>query len=151
MLKIESVEEHRLKIQNLHSKFNQTMLFYLYTLNDSIFPNGVPRKWRQTRTDKRTIQYKPLLIKMAHFACILQISFCIVHLFSSEVLERCNLVISLVRTAMFVTGEAGRWSGKCKFFCVYRPYKESFSKEMNNDNDLNLHLHDQLVSGWLRC
>ena len=27
----------------------------------------------------------------------------------------------------------------CKFFCVYRPYKESISKEMNNDNDLNLH------------
>ena len=36
-----------------------------------------------------------------------------------------------------------------KFFCVYRPYKESISKEMNNDNDLNLHLHDQM-SGWLR-
>ena len=31
---------------------------------------------------------------------------------------------------------------------VYRPYKESISKEMNND-DLNLHLHDQM-SGWLR-
>ena len=32
------------------------------------------------------------------------------------------------------------WSCKCKFFCVYRPYKESISKEMNNDNnDLNLH------------
>ena len=27
----------------------------------------------------------------------------------------------------------------CKFFCVYRPYKESISKEMNNDNDLNFH------------
>ena len=36
------------------------------------------------------------------------------------------------------------WSCKCKFFCVYRPYKESISKEMNNDNDLNLHLHDQM-------
>ena len=33
--------------------------------------------------------------------------------------------------------------------CVYRPYKESISKEMNNDNDLNLHLHYQM-SGWLR-
>ena len=40
-------------------------------------------------------------------------------------------------------------SCKCKFFCVYRPYKESISEEMNNDNDLNLHLHDQM-SGWLR-
>ena len=30
-----------------------------------------------------------------------------------------------------------------------RPYKESISKEMNNDNDLNLHLHDQM-SGWRR-
>ena len=38
------------------------------------------------------------------------------------------------------------WSCKCKFFCVYRPYKESVSKEMNND-DLNLHLHDQIVGG----
>ena len=36
-----------------------------------------------------------------------------------------------------------------QIFCVYRPYKESISKEMNNDNDLNLHLHDQ-TSGWLR-
>ena len=27
--------------------------------------------------------------------------------------------------------------------------KELISKEMNNDNDLNLHLHDQM-SGWLR-
>ena len=34
---------------------------------------------------------------------------------------------------------------QCNFFCVYRPYKESISKEMNNDNDLNLHLHDQIV------
>ena len=33
---------------------------------------------------------------------------------------------------------------QCNFFCVYRPYKESISKEMNND-DLNLHLHDQIV------
>ena len=41
---------------------------------------------------------------------------------------------------------------KCKFSCVYshyRPCKESISKEMNNDNDLNLNLHDQM-SGWLR-
>ena len=37
----------------------------------------------------------------------------------------------------------------CKFFCVYRPYKESISKEMNNDNDLNLHSMTKL-SGWLR-
>ena len=40
------------------------------------------------------------------------------------------------------------WS--CKFFCVYRPlYKEPISKEMNNDNHLSLHLHDQM-SDWLR-
>ena len=39
------------------------------------------------------------------------------------------------------------WS--CKFFCVYRPYKEPISKEINNDNHLNLHLHDQM-SDWLR-
>ena len=28
------------------------------------------------------------------------------------------------------------WSCKCKVFCFYRPYKESISKEMNNDNDI---------------
>ena len=27
---------------------------------------------------------------------------------------------------------------------VYGLYKESISKEMNNDNGLNLHLHDQM-------
>ena len=26
------------------------------------------------------------------------------------------------------------WSCKCKFFCVYRPYKEPISKEINNNN-----------------
>ena len=41
------------------------------------------------------------------------------------------------------------WSCKCKFFCVYRPYKEPISKEMNNNNHLNLHLHEQM-SGWPR-
>ena len=33
-----------------------------------------------------------------------------------------------------------------KIFCVY---KESISKEMNDDNDLNLHLNDRM-SGRLR-
>ena len=32
------------------------------------------------------------------------------------------------------------WSCKCKFFCVYKPYKEPISEEMN-DNHLNLHLN----------
>ena len=36
-----------------------------------------------------------------------------------------------------------------QIFCVYRPYKELISKEMNNDNDLNLHSMTKL-SGWLR-
>ena len=36
-----------------------------------------------------------------------------------------------------------------QIFLCFRPYKESISEEMNNDNDLNLHLHDQM-SGWLR-
>ena len=35
------------------------------------------------------------------------------------------------------------------FLCLYKPYKESISTEMNTNNDLNLHLHDQM-SGWLR-
>ena len=33
------------------------------------------------------------------------------------------------------------------FLCLYRPYKESISKAMNND-DLNLHSVTKL-SGWL--
>ena len=37
------------------------------------------------------------------------------------------------------------WSCKCKFFCLYRRYKELIPKEINNDNDLNLHLHDQIL------
>ena len=41
------------------------------------------------------------------------------------------------------------WSCKCNFFSVYRPYKESITKEMNNDNDLNLHSMTKLL-GWLR-
>ena len=41
-------------------------------------------------------------------------------------------------------GQPDIWSCKCKFFCVYRPYNESISKEMKNDNDLNSHLHDQI-------
>ena len=41
------------------------------------------------------------------------------------------------------------WSCKCNFFCAYRPYKESISKEMNNsDNDLNLYSMTKL-SGWV--
>ena len=35
------------------------------------------------------------------------------------------------------------------FLCLYRPYKESISKEMNNYNDLNLHSVTKL-SGWFR-
>ena len=35
------------------------------------------------------------------------------------------------------------------FFWVYRSYKESISKEMNNDNDLKLHSMTKLP-GWLR-
>ena len=50
-----------------------------------------------------------------------------------------------------ISGEASPTFGhaNANFFGVYRPYKESISKEMNNDNDSNLHLHDQM-SGWLR-
>ena len=41
------------------------------------------------------------------------------------------------------------WSCKCKFFCGNRPYKEAISKEMNNDNVVNLNSKTKL-SGWLR-
>ena len=33
--------------------------------------------------------------------------------------------------------------------CVYRSYKESISKDMNNDCDFNLHSMTKF-SGWLR-
>ena len=36
-----------------------------------------------------------------------------------------------------------------QFINVYRPYKESISKEMNYDSDLNLNSMTKL-SGWLR-
>ena len=37
MLEVQSVDEHRLKIQNLHRKFNLALLFYLHTVNGSKF------------------------------------------------------------------------------------------------------------------
>ena len=37
MLEVQPVDEHRLKIQNLHRKFNLALLFYLHTLNGSKF------------------------------------------------------------------------------------------------------------------
>ena len=40
-------------------------------------------------------------------------------------------------------------SCKCNFFRVYKPYEDSITTEMNNDNDLNLHAMTKL-SGWLR-
>ena len=40
---------------------------------------------------------------------------------------------------------------QCKFFCVYRPYKESISKKMNNVNNEQLNLHNiTKLSGKLR-
>ena len=50
-----------------------------------------------------------------------------------------------------ISGEASPtiWSCYANFSVCYRPYKESISKEMNNDNDLNLHSMTKL-SGWLR-
>ena len=47
----------------------------------------------------------------------------------------------------FMGDTAGFFCGG--FFCVYRLKKESISKEMNNDSDLNLHSMTKL-SGWLR-
>ena len=48
-----------------------------------------------------------------------------------------------------VAKPARHWVMQMQIFSVYRPYKESISKEMNNDNDLNLHSMTKL-SGWLR-
>ena len=49
------------------------------------------------------------------------------------------------------SGEASSTFGhaNANFSVFVDRIKESISKEMNNDNDLNLHLHDQM-SGWLR-
>ena len=71
-----------------------------------------------------------------------------------------NICVTLGRRNLFEMGavrsardqcrsQPDIWSCKCKFFCVYRRYKERIFKEMNNDNHLNLHLHDQML-GWLR-
>ena len=64
--------------------------------------------------------------------------------------KRCQNCLNLCLKSLVIQwrSQPDIWSCKCKFFCVYRPYKESISKEMNNDN-LNLHLHDQM-SVWLR-
>ena len=51
-----------------------------------------------------------------------------------------------------ISGEASPTFGhaNANFLCLYcRPYKEPISKEINNDNHLNLHFHDQML-GWLR-
>ena len=70
-----------------------------------------------------------------------------------------NIYVILGRRNLFERGAVGSardqwrsqpdiWSCKCKFFCVSRPYNEPISKEMNNDNHLNLHLHDQMSAGF---
>ena len=45
-------------------------------------------------------------------------------------------------------GEASPTFGHANFLCLWTAYKESISKEMNNDNDLNLHSMPKLP-GWL--
>ena len=75
---------------------------------------------------------------------------CIINIY--VILGRRNLFeMGAVRSArdQWRSQPADIWSCKCKFFYVYKPYKEPISKEMNNDNHLNLHFHDQM-SGWLR-
>ena len=48
------------------------------------------------------------------------------------------------------SGEASPTFGHANaIFCVYGPSKGSICKEMNNDNDLNLHSMTKL-SDWLR-
>ena len=41
------------------------------------------------------------------------------------------------RVQQIVAKPAQHFSYKCKFFCVYKPYKESISKEQNTDHDLH--------------
>ena len=60
--------------------------------------------------------------------------------------------LQLVLARLVSSGKASLTFGHanaCKVICVYRQYNESVSEEMNNDNDLNLHLNDQM-SGPLR-
>ena len=40
---------------------------------------------------------------------------------------------------------------QCKFFSVYRLYKESIYKAINNDNNLNLHSMTKLSSSLRHC
>ena len=53
--------------------------------------------------------------------------------------------------AMISNGKASPTFGhaNANFSTFLAPKKESISEEMNSDNDLNLHLHDQ-ISNWLR-
>ena len=75
---------------------------------------------------------------------------CIINIYYVILGRRCLLEMGAVRSARDQwRSQPDIWSCKCKFFCFYRPYKEPISEEMNNDNHLNLHLHDQM-SGWLR-
>ena len=69
------------------------------------------------------------------------------------ILGRRNLFeMGAVRSARYQwRSQPDIWSCKCKFFCVYRPYKEPISKEMKNDNHLNLHLHDQMSGSLCYC
>jgi hypothetical protein len=55
----------------------------------------------------------------------------------------------LLKILEIISGEASPTFGHANANSNYRLYKESISKEMNNNGDLNLHLHDQ-KSGWLR-
>ena len=55
---------------------------------------------------------------------------------SHERMQMCRLHMGIINLT-FGHGNA--------IFCIYRPHKESISKEGNNDNDLSLHLHDQIV------
>ena len=48
-----------------------------------------------------------------------------------------------------ISGEASPTFGHANLSVFVDRIRNQFPKEMNNDNHLNLHLHDQM-SGWLR-
>ena len=43
------------------------------------------------------------------------------------------------------------WSCKCKFFCVYRPYKESITKEMNDDDLMGYSESRNQITNLISC
>ena len=96
---------------------------------------------KQNRTTK-------ICVTKNMFLCKAKIALCDAKKFVYIYIEHAKKIFVYAKKYwLVISGEASPIFGHANayFFCVYRPYKESISKEMNNDNALNLHLHDQMM------